>query len=200
MRELSLRFLMIALLMFVSGADLKIRDASEMNTNPDEVSHVSLVQGPPEPSVRDELAKEQKKTGLTIAWYDHVLSAVSFNKRSAIVDVRLPFLAPSMMGAVSPDGRQFAGYVPDGPSRVILGIVRFDGSDLRKYQGIVPVDFCWSHDNTSIALTNAKGRSMTSMEILNVSTKDMRLIQPNVDERWHFNSQCWSPDDKQNSL
>jgi hypothetical protein len=76
-----LSFLMIALLMFVSGADLKVREASEKNTNPDAVSHVSLVQGPLEPSVRDELAKEQKKTGLTIARDDHVLSAVSFNKR-----------------------------------------------------------------------------------------------------------------------
>jgi WD40 repeat protein len=148
-------------------------------------------------SVLSDIIRQQRDEGLTIVFYDHTLSAVSFNHRSKLKSVNLPFLIPAMTGAVSPDGMQVAGYVLNGPGRVILGIVRFDGSDPREYQGIAPLDFCWSHDNQSIALTNASGHRPSDMEVVNVSTKDTRLIQANVEKRWHFNSQCWSPDDKQ---
>jgi hypothetical protein len=156
----------------------------------------SLVAGPApvSGSVLGDLIRQQHDEGLTIAFYDHTLSAVSFNQRSTIKSVKLPFLMPNLPGAVSSDGMQVAGNVPGRSGRLILGIVRFDGFDPRNYEGIVPGDFCWSHDNGSIALTNAR---TANMEVVNVATKATRVIQANVERRWHFTSQCWSPDDKQ---
>jgi hypothetical protein len=152
---------------------------------------------PARDSVLDELIRLQHDQGLTITWYEDVLDAVSFNHRTATGGVRLPFLMPKMSGAVSSDGTNVAGDVRDASGRLILGVVRSDGSDPREYQGRTPIDFCWSHDSTSIALTNSRGRRTASIEIVNVSTKAARLIKANVEERWHFTSQCWSPDDKQ---
>jgi hypothetical protein len=148
-------------------------------------------------SVLSNIIRQQRDEGLTIAFYDGTLSALSFNHRSKIKNVNVPFLIPKIPGAVSSDGMQVAGNVLDRSGGFMLGIVRVDGSDPREYQGIAPLDFCWSHDNRSIALTNLRGHRPNDMVVLNVSTKDTRLIQANVDERWHFNSQCWSPDDKQ---
>jgi WD40 repeat protein len=148
-------------------------------------------------SVLDDIVGLQRDQGLTIAWYEDGLYATSFNRRSVIRSVRPSFLTPAMSGAVSLDGTQIAGYHRDASNRLTLGIVRYDGSDAREYQGIAPVDFCWSHDNQSIALTNSQGHRTASMEVLNVVTKATRLIQADVEERWHFSSQCWSPDDKQ---
>jgi len=157
-----------------------------------------MVAGPAQASdsVLSDVINLQRDESLTIAWYDHVLSAVSFNQRSTIKSVKLPFLMPSLPGAVSRDGMQVAGNVPGRSGRLILGIVRFDGSDPRNYEGIVPVDFCWSHDNRSIALTNAQGPT-ANIEVVNVSTNATQIIQANVEKRWHFTSQCWSPDDRQ---
>jgi len=152
---------------------------------------------PASDSFLSDLIRLQRDQGLTITWYQDVLDAVSFNQRSVTGGVRLPSLMAKMSGAVSLDGMQVAGNIRDVSGRLILGVVRLDGSDPREYQGIAPVDFCWSHDNTSIALTNSRGRRTASMEVVNVSTKATRLIQANVEERWHFTSQCWSPDDKQ---
>jgi hypothetical protein len=151
---------------------------------------------PTSDSVLSDVIQLQRDEGLTIAFYDHTLSAVSFNQRSTIKSVKLPFLMPNLPGAVSSDGMQVAGNVPGRSGRLILGIVRFDGSDPRNYEGIVPGDFCWSHDNGSIALTNAQGPT-ANMEVVNVSTNATQIIQANVEKRWHFTSQCWSPDDKQ---
>jgi hypothetical protein len=126
---------------------------------------------PARDSVLGELIRLQHDKSLTITWFQDVLTAVSFNQRSATGGVRLPSLMPKMSGAVSLDGTQVAGYARDSSGRFTLEVVRLDGLDPREYQGIAPVDFCWSHDNTSIALTNSHGQRTASMEIVNVSTK-----------------------------
>jgi hypothetical protein len=77
MRELWVSISIIALFAFVSAADHQVRDASGIKAKLNEVPHFSLAQGSTERSVRDELAKQQKETGLTIAWYDGARSAVS---------------------------------------------------------------------------------------------------------------------------
>jgi hypothetical protein len=152
-----------------------------------------------EDSVLADIIRLQRDQGLTITWDEDGLNVVDFDHRSAIPRAKLPLLLSKMSGAVSLDGTQVAGYFRAGSTGpdFNLGIVRFDGSDPRGYPGIAPIDFCWSHDNASIALTNSKGKRTASLEVVNVATKATQLIEANVEERWHFTSQCWSPDDKQ---
>lgn len=147
-------------------------------------------------SVLADLARLEKEENLTIAWVENGLQVATFDHRSQVRSVPLPLLSPKMPGAVSLDGVRVAGEFLDGSRRLTLGIIGYDGSNPREYPGIAPVDFCWSHDNASIALTNSQGGT-ASLQTLSVNTKATRIIKANVEERWHLTSQCWSPDDKQ---
>jgi hypothetical protein len=158
--------------------------------------HVRGSAARPKASVRSELSRRQAETGLTIAWYEDGLNAVSFRQRSATRDVTLPFLTPKMSGAVSSDGMQVAGNTWDGSGRLTLGIVRSDGSEPREYPGMAPLDFCWSHDKSKLALTFHKSR-IANLGVLDLTTRATRILIPNVEEARHFTSQCWSRDDKQ---
>lgn len=175
----------------MSGKNTSPSKAPEETSLPQESSYHSQT------PLLAELTQLQKENGLTIAWYEDGLQLATFDHRSSFRTVQLSLLEPKMAGAVSSDGTRVSGRFLDSTGRLTLGIIGFDGSDPKEYKGIAPIDFCWSRDSSSIALTNSQGRHMANLEILNVDMKTTQIIQGNFDERWHFTSQCWSPDDKQ---
>jgi hypothetical protein len=147
-------------------------------------------------SVLGDLIRLQRDQGLTIAWYEHDLNVVLFDKRSANAEVKLPVLNANFSGAISLDGTLVAGRIWNRSGGLGLAVVRSDGQDAKEYPEVSPMDFCWSHDNRSMALTNGHFNA-SKLLTLNVDTRATRVIQENVENRWHFTSQCWSPDDQQ---
>jgi len=147
-------------------------------------------------SVLEDLIRLQKDQDLTIAWYEHGLNVVLFDRRSANVNSSLPVLNANFSGAISVDGTLVAGRIWKITRGMSLAVVRSDGQDGKEYPEVSPMDFCWSHDNRSMALTNGHFNA-SSLVILNVDTRASQVIQKDVENRWHFTSQCWSPDDQQ---
>jgi Tol biopolymer transport system component len=145
-------------------------------------------------SVRDELARMQKQTGLTLASYsqNEGLQLVLFDKRTFLHGA-IP--GRSVYGAsLSRDGTEIAARqftLHDGFS---LLLARSYGSNLREYRDIHPVEICWSHDGSKLAMTAAARTSMTSaLQIMDLGSNTVGEIAPTVTR---LTSQCWSPDGK----
>lgn len=147
-------------------------------------------------SVREELVRLQKQTGLTLATDDGRMGVVSFDKRTLIYGKNLyraeqPQVARSMgVGVVSRDGTEAAGtlfYLGRGS----LALVQSDGSNLREYSNIRPQDICWSNDNSKLAITVQKSSEDSGFVVLDLASNVTRTI----DSRVTLTTQCWSPDD-----
>jgi Tol biopolymer transport system component len=174
-----------------------------------------FTQAAPKESVRAELSRLQKQTGLSLVSFGGGggggnLDIVMFDSRHLTGKQMLKGENVGE-GAVSSDrttiafelrrktGRTFSTpYVKEVQeigSR--LAIVREDGSDLREYPDLGdPYDPCWSFDKSALALTvkNLKqGKvAVQSLQILNLSDGTTE----EVDAKGYATSQCWSPDGK----
>ena len=151
-------------------------------------------------SVRAELARLQKQTGLTLAAYSFGLQVISFENRRKYDGKSLVPMEDGP-GTMSPDGTKIALEVVrwEGAVRAAsLGVVRWDGSDLQQYPGIQTLNTCWSHDQSKIAMT-AFSKANTTLGIFEVASKQLHTFEPQseIDPKSHFTSQCWSRDDAQ---
>ncbi len=129
--------------------------------------HLSGAATRPKGSVRSELIREQAETGLTFAWIHDGVKVVSFKKRSVI------------------------------PVQGFLDAFRPDGFSFRDYPQVAAMDMCWSHDQSKLAATMLDDPPNASSEVLDLKSKQKRVVAARVDQTWHVTSQCWSPDDKQ---
>jgi hypothetical protein len=141
----------------------------------------------------------QQQTGLTLAAYNFGLQIVSFKNRQKYDGKSLIQLEEGP-GTMSPDGTKITLQRvrwEGAAHHVSLGVVRWDGSDLQEYPETHPLDVCWSHDQSKLAMT-VFIKPSTSLGILDLGSKLLRTFEPGaqIDQRSHFTSQCWSQDDK----
>jgi WD40-like Beta Propeller Repeat len=152
-------------------------------------------------SVRAELVRLEKETGLAITFYENELGVVSFKKHAAYQMGKLVPMG-GMGGTVSPDGAEVAVDSSNwGPGyrdhTMFLDIVGTDGRGLREYPEVRGALPCWSHDGSKLAMTLLKSPEVR-LGILDLASKKMRTFDPRTtDEYSRFTSQCWSPDDKE---
>lgn len=156
-------------------------------------------------TVRGELARMQKQTGLALATYWVGLQVVSFRKHRKYDGNKLVPMDGGA-GAVSPSGTEIAVRVDHfekdyRDNRELLGVVRSDGSGLREYPEVHPIDMmdgCWSHDQSKMAMTVRIG-PYAKLGILDLGSSQMRTFESQgpLNDTPHFTSQCWSPDDRQ---
>jgi hypothetical protein len=170
----------------ISGYEMPFGRHSSMNKT------LSESEGTTE-AVRAELARLQKKSGLTLTTFYRGLSIVSFESRA---ETHRPegFKSDALWGAVSRDGNKIAlqlshlgeHYVPS------LGITAIDGSNLRSYLEIpAPIDICWSYDGSKLAISTQNSPPDPTLEVLDLNSGSIQY----VDVRSHVTSQCFSPDD-----
>jgi len=119
-------------------------------------------------SVREELIRLQRESGLTFAWIDRGIQAVSFKERT-VVELHGPL----------------QDFRPDS----------FDSTD---YPQVSTINTCWSRDQQKLVDTMVDRRSgRVSLELLDLVSKRSQVIAINVDQKSYVTSQCWAPDGKQ---
>jgi hypothetical protein len=140
----------------------------------------------------------QKQRGLALAFYENVLQVVSFKERAKYEGKPIVRNQAGSGGAVSPDGTQIAIRLEHLVEHRIpsLGIIRFDGSNLRDYPEVTPVQMCWAHDESKLAMTVYDNPPKVGVVILDLNSKLTRVVLQNADVA-RVTSQCWSPDDRQ---
>jgi dipeptidyl aminopeptidase/acylaminoacyl peptidase len=170
---------------------------------------------PPESgSVRGELARLQKKTGLTFAsFYDGSVYVVDFADRTLFaLSTKLPvseterqfIKSEGTNGEVSRDGGEIA--------LLLTQLNKIQGSEKFRYLGILdrkenklheypyarrPHEFCWSYDKSRIAFSaEIQKDTTTSLDALWILDLQSNAIQQ-IEENSAVTSQCWSPDDQQ---
>jgi Tol biopolymer transport system component len=149
-------------------------------------------------SVRSDLVKLQLATGLTVAWYEGQLNSVAFDNRS-IRQRNSISGTEHETGTISPDGHKLAVDFHAGAfstRQVSLGIVDLDGANRQDFPAISGSDMCWSRDNSKLAMTFYEKPS-ANLGILDLSSTDrqgLRILKPDVEQGFHFTSQCWSAD------
>jgi hypothetical protein len=132
-------------------------------------------------SVRAELIRLQNLYGLTLAWVDNRVQTKAAANRTTLDDG---------VQAVSFEKRVVI------PLKNSLQAFRLEGFSFSGIPRLATNDMCWSHDGRKLAATMLHpGRA--SLEIFTLGTKATQPIDSQVDQRMHFTSQCWSPDDKQ---
>jgi Tol biopolymer transport system component len=155
------------------------------------------MQSSPRESVRAELVRLQKQTGLTLATVEGGIRIVSFDKRVVFYGKNLyrttEFQVARTMGqgVVSRDGTEVAATLFD-LGRGSLAIVQSDGSDLREYLDTNPQKICWSYEKSKLAMTVHKQSPDNELEIMDLASN----VTEEIDPRAKLTSQCWSPDDK----
>jgi hypothetical protein len=180
------------------------------------VAVVALAQASTKESVRAELIRLQKQTGLSLVSFGGGggggnLDVVMVAKRQ-LEDRQLLKGENVGEGAISSDGSAiafelrrktgrtfstpFVKEVPEIGSR--LGIVRQDGSDLREYPDLGDPSYpCWSSDKSALALTAKNFKhgkdAAQSLQILHLDDGTTE----EVEAKGYVTSQCWSPDGKQ---
>lgn len=150
--------------------------------------------------VRAELARVQKQTGLTLAWYYVGVQTVKFADRFAAAGKELLPSGKPENGLLSPDGSQIAFPAPGPEYRdpTHLIIVGRDGAVAAEYPEFVdPRALCWSHDKSTLivhARTAATRPPEYHLFILDLAS---HAAQQFGDAHSYATAQCWSPDDKQ---
>jgi WD40-like Beta Propeller Repeat len=151
--------------------------------------------GPPKAeSVRAELARLQRETGLTVAKFDnHSVETVGFADRSHLAEPRLPLQDPLGPASISPSGKQIAleasGVGMHDLHYDTFAIIKRDGSGHREFPRLYPANgICWSPDETKIAISNTAGIAILTLDSGSVHQ---------VDGHARTTSQCWSPNGKQ---
>ena len=146
--------------------------------------------------VRQDLLRQQRERGLTLASFYGKLETVDFAGRLSVEKRIQVANGPPNAGAVSRDGETIAFELSvDHPYRRYPGVARSDGSGLREYPGIVsPSYFCWSHDKSRLALNAAVQRQLHGeLMIVELESKAAQELEAGG----YVTSQCWSPDDRQ---
>jgi Tol biopolymer transport system component len=150
-------------------------------------------------SVRAELVRVQKQTGLSLASFGFGLDVVLFDKRTLVQIPISTGLAP-VRGTISRDGTEIIVSRFSLSASDSLELLRTDGSDMRElpftHTGDVPSHFeslCWSYDKSRLAVGVHRGFPELKLEILNLGSGVDQTVAPSVKE---LTSQCWSPDDK----
>ena len=160
-------------------------------------SPVNAAQPVSDESVRAELVRLNKETGLALAFYGfNAVHIVTFKKRGTYEGK--PLVRNESGGEISPDGTQISleigHYLENGS--ISLGIIRPDGSNLREYPDVSPSQVCWSHDHSKLAMTLFDKAPYVKLAIFDIDSKVTQVVDPRVADGY-LTSQCWSPDDKQ---
>lgn len=142
-------------------------------------------------SVRAELTRLQKQTGLSLvsASWD-VLQYVDL-KHHGIFQVQRVH-----GGVISPDGKTIAFASFHGVFPTHLAISRIDGNVLHEYPNLEqPADMCWSHNGSKLAvmLSNREAGSPNGLIVWNFESQTSEQIA----RRGSLTIQCWSPSDKE---
>jgi hypothetical protein len=150
-------------------------------------------------SVRAELIRLQKQTGLTLASLGFGLNVALFDKRT-LVQIPISTGLTIVTGTISRDGTEIIVSRLRASASDSLELLRTDGSDSRKlpltYAGamVSPVQsLCWSYDKSRLAVGIHRGSPELKLEILNLGSGVDQTVAPSVKEQI---SQCWSSDDK----
>jgi WD40 repeat protein len=140
-------------------------------------------------SVRAELIRLQKQTGLTLATEDGGIYVALFDKRTLIQGRK--YFGLSSSGVISGDGSEVAvRYFRR--HNFMLGIIRSNGENLREYAEVHPQNACWSNDKSKLAVTVHNGSPDTPLNIMDLQAN----VTTEIDPRASLTSQCWSPDDQ----
>lgn len=146
---------------------------------------------PPKETIRAELVRLQEQKGLTLARDNNSrIEAVLFERRG-MVEGGLLFGSWSM-GVVSTDGTEIAASYKGPDGSLSLGIIRFDGSNLRAFTKIKPQRTCLSNDNSKVAITIPKHPQDAELEVMDLGS----ISIDEVGSKAELTSQCWSPDDR----
>ncbi len=160
----------------------------------------------PRESVRAELARLQKQTGLSLVLIDDSIGVLILSRHPRTKDIKLP--GGGEGGEISRDGTEFA-FIPSRGIGSHLAISRIDGTDLREYSNIETAagGMCWSYDKSRLALRARSFGKTHDLEselaahehqrpsLIIVDTRSGETKE--VDGQGSVDSQCWSPDDKQ---
>jgi hypothetical protein len=132
-------------------------------------------------SVRAELIRLQDQYGLTVAWIDFKLQTTALRHRTGF---------DSGVQAVSFEKRAVVALKDS------LTAFRPDGFSYNDIPLVAADDLCWSHDGRKLASTalHPPGAGLTIYFLVSKATQ---VIEPRAEQRMHFTSQCWSPDDNQ---
>ena len=158
-------------------------------------------------SVRTELARLQRQTGLSLVLVDNrTIQILILSPRPQAKEIKLPDGGEG--GEISPDGAKIAFRLSPGIGSH-LAISRIDGTDRREFPNVETVTggMCWSNDKSRLALRAtilqktddrepelaARERQRPSLVI--VDTRSGETTE--VDGQGSVSSQCWSQDDKQ---
>jgi WD40 repeat protein len=150
-------------------------------------------------SVRAELVRVQKQTGLSLASLGFGLNVVLFDK-GTLVQTPIPTGLELVRGTISRDGTEIIVSRVRTSASDSLELLQADGSSTRElpftYAGsmVSPVQsLCWSDDKSRLAVAVHRGSPDVKLDILNLGSGVDQTIAPSVKE---LTSQCWSADDK----
>lgn len=157
-------------------------------------------------SVRAELARMQRQTGLSLVLIDDTIGVLILSRHPRTKDIKLPDGGEG--GEISRDGTEFAFSISRGIGSH-LAISRIDGTQLLEYPNIETAagGMCWSYDKSRLALragSFGKTRDLESELAAHEHQRPSLIIVDTrsgetevVDGQGSVDSQCWSPDDKQ---
>jgi len=157
-------------------------------------------------SVRAELARLQKHTGLSLVLIDDTIGVLILSRHPRTKDIKLP--DDGKGGEISRDGTEFA-FIPSRGVGSHLAVSRVDGTKLREYPNVEAVagGMCWSYDKSKLALRARTFENTLDLESALAAREHQRPSLIIVDTRsgdtkevdggGSVESQCWSPDDKQ---
>jgi Tol biopolymer transport system component len=158
-------------------------------------------------SVRTELARLQKQTGLSLVLIDNrTIQVLILSPRPQAKEIKLPDGGEG--GEISPEGTTIAFRLSRGIGSH-LAISRIDGTDLREFPDVETVTggMCWSNDKSRLALratilqktgdleSELAARERRRPSLVIVDTRSGETTE--VDGQGSVSSQCWSQDDKQ---
>src|SRR5260370_19046700 len=140
--------LLLVLLMF--GHVSKIANTIRYVTAPLNLEYVSperslAAEPSPEESVRGELARLQKQTGLSLVLIDNTIGVLILSRHPRTKDIKLP--GGGEGGEISRDGTEFAFSISRGVGSHLV-VSRIDGTGLREYPHVEPAagGICSSSD------------------------------------------------------
>jgi Tol biopolymer transport system component len=156
------------------------------------------VQSSQKGSVRAELVRLQKETGLSLAYFYRSIEIVSFADRLELPGKEILSVGQATGGDISPDGTEIAFLFWNSERKTYVAIMRPDGSARREYPQASADAICWSYDKSKLAMEVQDLKRGTTapndpLLILNLGSGGTQEI----DVRAYVTSQCWSPNNKQ---
>jgi hypothetical protein len=148
-------------------------------------------------SVRQQIERERRDSGLTLATFENKIKTINFGKQlPEVKEIKVSDDGRPLQGAISRDGSLIAFELSSNrPSHWTLGVARSDGSGLKEYADVAsPSSICWSNDKSKLALNAADPTQPNGAHL--IVHLDSQATQQ-FDSGGVLTSQCWSPDDKQ---